>query len=228
MVSWFFVLNSKKCHFITLGNGSNLCNFSCDGIIIKNSLWDKTLGLTIDNNLDLVITSLIYSKLQIKNWMLYSGYQLICGVFCDLVPFVQFKKREKRPWRSVNFSKVAKSLFSYCPLIWMFCNRKSMNKVNKIQERHLRLMANNYEISYDELPDLTTEISPHQRFQWLKYTNALIDFPLILWIYLQFQITGTILDTTTFLLLIGPKPTDMVKIQFHIELIRYGTYCPVK
>ena len=24
-----------------------------------------------------------------------------------LVPFVQFKKREKHPWRSVNFSKVA-------------------------------------------------------------------------------------------------------------------------
>ena len=24
----------------------------------------------------------------------------------DLVPFVQFKKREKHPWRSVNFSKV--------------------------------------------------------------------------------------------------------------------------
>ena len=25
----------------------------------------------------------------------------------DLVPFVQFKKREKNPWRSVTFSKVA-------------------------------------------------------------------------------------------------------------------------
>ena len=25
----------------------------------------------------------------------------------DLVAFVQFKKREKRPWRSVTFSKVA-------------------------------------------------------------------------------------------------------------------------
>ena len=25
----------------------------------------------------------------------------------DLVPFAQFKKREKHPWRSVNFSKVA-------------------------------------------------------------------------------------------------------------------------
>ena len=25
----------------------------------------------------------------------------------DLVPFVQFKKREKHPWRSVTFSKIA-------------------------------------------------------------------------------------------------------------------------
>ena len=28
-------------------------------------------------------------------------------VLRDLVPFVQFKKREKHPWRSVTFSKVA-------------------------------------------------------------------------------------------------------------------------
>ena len=27
----------------------------------------------------------------------------ICGALHDLVPFVQFKKREKHPWRSVNF-----------------------------------------------------------------------------------------------------------------------------
>ena len=26
---------------------------------------------------------------------------------CHLVPFVQFKKREKHPWGSVTFSKVA-------------------------------------------------------------------------------------------------------------------------
>ena len=31
----------------------------------------------------------------------------ICGVLRDLVPFVQLKKREKHPWRRVNFSKVA-------------------------------------------------------------------------------------------------------------------------
>ena len=31
----------------------------------------------------------------------------ICDALRDLLLFVQFKKREKHPWRSVNFSKVA-------------------------------------------------------------------------------------------------------------------------
>ena len=30
----------------------------------------------------------------------------MCDALRDLVPFVQFKKREKHPWRSVTFSKV--------------------------------------------------------------------------------------------------------------------------
>ena len=30
----------------------------------------------------------------------------LCDAFCDLVPFVQFEKREKHPWRSFTFSKV--------------------------------------------------------------------------------------------------------------------------
>ena len=45
----------------------------------------------------------------------------------------------------------------------MFFNRKSMKKVYKIQERYLRLMKNNYELSYEKLLDLTYEISPYQR-----------------------------------------------------------------
>ena len=63
----FLALNLKKCHFMTLGNRNNLCNFSCDDIIIKRSLSERILGLTIDPILILMITSLIYVKLQIKN-----------------------------------------------------------------------------------------------------------------------------------------------------------------
>ena len=45
----------------------------------------------------------------------------------------------------------------------MLCNRKSIKKVNKIQELYLRLMTNNYELSYEERLDLTNEISPQQQ-----------------------------------------------------------------
>ena len=31
----------------------------------------------------------------------------MCDALRDLVPFVQFEKREKRPWRSLTVSKVA-------------------------------------------------------------------------------------------------------------------------
>ena len=31
---------------------------------------------------------------------------LTCDALRDLVPFAKFKKREKHPWMSVNFSKV--------------------------------------------------------------------------------------------------------------------------
>ena len=34
-------------------------------------------------------------------------YSNICGALLDLVPFEKFEKREKDPWRSVNFNKVA-------------------------------------------------------------------------------------------------------------------------
>ena len=38
-----------------------------------------------------------------NNW---SCPNLNCGALRDLVPFVQFKKREKHPWRSVNFGNI--------------------------------------------------------------------------------------------------------------------------
>ena len=44
----------------------------------------------------------VFTILQLINTCLTN----ICDVLCDLVPFVQFKKREKHSWRSVTFRKV--------------------------------------------------------------------------------------------------------------------------
>ena len=45
----------------------------------------------------------ILEKIQIRE----NPYFDIFEALRDMVTFVQFKKREKHPWRSVNFSKVA-------------------------------------------------------------------------------------------------------------------------
>ena len=46
-------LECQICHFMAFGNGNNLYNFSCDEIIIKNSLSEKILGFSIGfKNLD--------------------------------------------------------------------------------------------------------------------------------------------------------------------------------
>ena len=41
--------------------------------------------------------------------------------------------------------------FKYCPIIWMFCSRSSNNKINKLHERALRLVCDDYESSFDVL-----------------------------------------------------------------------------
>ena len=38
---------------------------------------------------------------------MYREVDFICDALRDLVPFLQFKKREKHTWRSATFSKVA-------------------------------------------------------------------------------------------------------------------------
>ena len=43
------------------------------------------------------------------------------------------------------------SQFSYCPLIWMFCSRSLNNKINKAQERTLRILYKDYDSSVEDL-----------------------------------------------------------------------------
>ena len=132
---------------MTLGNGNNLCDFSCNDMIIKISLSEKILGLTTDNNLD--FSDHISNTCKTANQKLNALFRVSANMNSDKCTLL--------------INSFIKSHFSYCRLIWMFRNRKSMKKVNKIQERYLSLMTNNYELNYEELPHLTNKISPHQR-----------------------------------------------------------------
>ena len=123
----FLVFNPKKCYFKNLENGNNLCNFSCDDIIIKNSLSEKILGLTIDNNLD--FSDRIYNIYKTAYQKLNVLFKVSANMNSDKC--------------SLLINSFIKSHFSDWSLVWMFCNLRNIKKVNKIQERYLLLITNN-------------------------------------------------------------------------------------
>ena len=51
--------------------------------------------------------------------------------------------------------------FNYCPYIWRFSSKRSYRKINKFQERSLRLCKNDYTTRYDELLSKQSLVNIH-------------------------------------------------------------------
>ena len=70
------------------------------------------------------------------------------------------------------------SHFSYCPLIWMFCFKKSTKKINAVHEISLPIIRNYYESLYPLLLEETHQTTFHQRcinslmIEVYKYLNG--------------------------------------------------------
>ena len=69
------------------------------------------------------------------------GGKTICDALHDLIPFVQFKKREKHPSMSVTFSKVA--VKSNTPP-WVFFTFSKLYKWYKCNNVNLLSLKHNY------------------------------------------------------------------------------------
>ena len=61
------------------------------------------------------------------------------------------------------YNSFFKVQLSYCPLIWTFCSRRSNNLINKLQERALRVVHNDYDSSCNELLEIANENTIHTK-----------------------------------------------------------------
>ena len=52
---------------------------------------------------------------------------------------------------NIVFNTFISSSFSYGTNVWHFCSKRNSNKIDKLQERGLRLVYRDYNSSYDEL-----------------------------------------------------------------------------
>ena len=141
------VLNPNKCSFIFLGiKETENISLSYKGYIIKPKNEEKILGITIDNKLNF--------DHHVSN-ICKNGNRKLSAL--SRISYYTTQKQLK-----LLISAFVKSQFNYCPLIWMFCSRKANNKINKIHERSLRLISQDYQSSFEELLLNNKDITIHQ------------------------------------------------------------------
>ena len=134
----------------------------CD-VELKSSGLETVLGIEIDQKLTFNChVKTLCSKAAKK----LSAIQRIANII----------DKEKR---NLLFNAIIKSQFSYCPLLWMFCSRRSKNLINNIHERALRATFDDHTTNFAQLLEKKRESTIYQRNtqalmkEIYKFTNNL-------------------------------------------------------
>ena len=141
LISWFssnkMQANPEKFQAIAIGNKTHKENitFNLDGNNIKCDDEVKLLGVTLDFKLDFNthISNICKKAARQLNVLKRIGTNL------------------NRLAKLTIYHSFIMSNLSYCPLAWHFCSEKNTNKIEKLQERALRFIYDDYTNSYNFL-----------------------------------------------------------------------------
>ena len=124
--NYFLKANADKCHHIL--STDEPFSINIDNEVIKNSNNKKLLGINLKNRL---------------------GFDTHAANICNrvskklhaLARISQFMNIHKR---RMTMKAFIASEFGFCPLVWIFHSRKLNSRVNKLHERALRMMYQDY------------------------------------------------------------------------------------
>ena len=114
----YMKLNEEKCNLINFSKSNINTSLKIDNTTIKPSKEQKLLGISVDKNLSFKghVESLckkasqkLHALSRISNYM-----------------------DDRQVKQTMNV--LILSQFSYCPLIWMFCDRQINNRINKFMK----------------------------------------------------------------------------------------------
>ena len=159
LTSWFannyMKMNGDKSHLLMFGNKSAEATVNISRSSIKESDEEKLLGVTIDK------------KLNFK-----SHVNSLCKKASQkLHALARISTYMEKPQLELTITTFIMSHFSYCPLVWMFHDRASNNKINKIHERALRIIHKDSTSNFQELLNKSNSVSVHQRNLQLLLTE---------------------------------------------------------
>ena len=148
-INWFktnkMIVNPDKFQSMIISSKKDLSKsvLNINGVELTMEPSVKLLGIEIDNKLN-------FEK-HISNICKKASNQL--NGICRLQTFMGHKEKE------VMINTFAHSNFNYGCLIWHCSSKKSQNKVEKIHERSLKFLSNDYLSSYAELLEKSTSVS---------------------------------------------------------------------
>ena len=141
----FLKANADKCHLIL--STDEPFSINIDNEVIKNSNNKKLLGINLNNRISFDthvanICNRVSKKLH------------------ALARILQFMNIHKR---RMTMKAFLASKFGYCPLAWMFHSRKLNSRINKLHERALRIVYQDYVSSFTELLEKDKSTTIHNR-----------------------------------------------------------------
>ena len=143
----FMKINSDKCHFLLSGNSQQYQWVKVGKEKIWESKKEVLLGLTIDKDLKFDIHLNILCK--------KAGQKI--SALARLIHVIPLEKKR------ILMRSFIESQFAYCPLIWMFCSRSMNKRINRLHERALRIVYNDYVNSFESLLVKDGSVSIHNR-----------------------------------------------------------------
>ena len=143
--AWFkingMVANSGKSQFLVSPYEKIL------GSTVESNPCEELLGITIDSEL-------IFHKHVIS---LCSKANRKPSAFARIAKYLTIDKRK------TLLNSFMTAQFNYCPLIWA-CHSRTLNKkINRIQERVLRIVHNDYKSNFKELLERDHSFTIHER-----------------------------------------------------------------
>ena len=138
-ICWFernyMKLNTDKCHLLISGNKNEHIWAKVGNEKILESKPVNLLGITIDNKLKF--------NEHVTNICMKASRKI--SALSRISSFLSFDKKR------IIFKALLQSQFKYCPLVWMFHSRELNQRINRLHERIIRIVYNDYSSTFEQL-----------------------------------------------------------------------------
>ena len=151
----YMKLNGDKCHLMIFGQKSNDLSIKIGSTTIVESTEEKLLGVTLDKQLSF--------KTHVKSLCKKAGQKLHV---LSRISYLLDTEKLKHIMRAFILSQ-----FSYCSLVWMFCDRHLDNKINHIHKKALSIAYRDSVSDFDTLLTRDNSVSVHKRNLQLLMTE---------------------------------------------------------